>query len=887
MATACGPKVSASNTASDLIQTPTWTWLYFSDQRAFISVYVKYSAWREHAFNDPVLHLKAELVGSSSKYCATNKYTHFYEAKAGIGEKEGRSFYESPSMNAPLVPTFVEEYFSNTMPCFSFETTVENKDLAPNAEAAADLSFNLIDDTKFNAWIYGYVYVFDESTDWSGTVHEGRHVRANIPVLYPPYRPFPSDGFPSGANDGGGNGGKDVSDGTSTLKTSRTYSISRAGNTTQRVSWSPTTSVGMYGLGITTKLTLNGSTYTNPSSPYSFTTPNRVASSYTAKVVRHYTDYPEVMTTSNTVTMYTYSRPTLTSISLNKYNISPRAGESLTLTLNGMNNKTWGIENNFRTGIWSNIKGKYYIDESSTSSTRNLTLDNIKTMFPDSSASNGVLNGTIYANRRNLGVSGGNPGSGNLIYETTTYSKGITIQYKPKDKINVDNEPSLDESNSGLVYYKKESGAQGAKLTAGHTWKLENDYDISKMNGVNVKIQYPKTDTSGVLHGYRIRLYLPNDGSPNAGKKWYETYWFTTDYTYTGFISYNDLKRGISGNIIEITPFYVPDGVNKNSASSGSFWYGTTVTKRFVDIAWELDTPIIDCPLNDTTWHNHQYRILFKLPVDNDTNYKGTNDIEVHYGSGKYRYQNIQVKINGVETTLGNSGCMNAHNEWNSPVSIGKAELTYKRAIIINPSLISTYKDEGTYSINIRVRKAYGQNSNWDGWSDWSPTVVVKRKTVKNDTVNRHELIMASHYMTVQTAFNLSTACYAKTASDGKAFVTKESFNRKRGDNINGPHLSPPQNTPLKTIKEYVSEFNDVHQLKNKINGYATFDTDKNRNAVKLDSGNKLLATFTPSQEFITAAKDQDGATVCDKPETVLKGRNYMKYMCDELNKLK
>lgn len=663
------------------------------------------------------------------------------------------------------------------------------------------------------------------------------------------------------------------------LVASRTYSITKAGYS-NAISWSPSSSTGQNGLAIVTEVTVNGNT-TNQSgkSKYTFTSPSTTGYSYSGYVKRYYSDCNSLSTTSNTVRFYTYSKPTLTGITLSKYTISPRSNSSIRVSLSGMNNKSFNFENTFRTGIWSNIKGKYYIDETNTNSYRDLSLDNIKTMFPDTSASNGVINGTIYANRRNLGVSGGNPGNGSLVYETSTYSKSITVQYKPKETINVDNEPNGDESSSGLAYYKNERGVQGTKLTAGHTWVLPNNYDISNMTGVNVKIQYPKTDSSGVLSGYRIRLYSANDGSPKANNMYYETFWDTTSYTYTGTIPYDNIRRGVSGNILEITPYYKP--------SSGGYWYGPTVSKKFVDIAWMLNDPIIDCPLTGTTWHNHQYRILFKLPNDNDTHYKNNNDIENYYGNGTYRYQEIEVKINGKVTTLADNVYMNAHNKWNSPINISDAKLTYLRPIIINPVLLPDYKDSGTYSISIRVRKAYGQNSNWDGWSNWSKDVVVNRKTVKNDVVNRHETIMASHYMTVQTAFNLSTACYAKTASDNKAFVVQESFDRKRGDNINGPHLSPPQNQPYRTIREYVSEFNDLHQLKNKINSYGTFDTDKDRTKVKLDSENKLLATFTPSQEFITAAKDQDGALICDSKNTVLKGRNYMKYMCDELNNLK
>ena len=703
----------------------------------------------------------------------------------------------------------------------------------------------------------------------------------NITIQFPPYRPFPDNSggkpkLPDPKPIGSSTGGPDISNTTLTLEAKSKYKISKVG-LNQQVEWNPTTTVGSYNEPITNKAVIqNVGEFST--SPASFNTPSPEASTYTAYVERYYTNYSEVMARSNTLTLFTYSKPSLSSITLGKTTISPRAGETLRVSLYNMNNRTHSIENKFRTCIWSPYKNPYY-DEENESSFKDLTSDGIKIMFPDSKASNGEINSQVKVKRKNLGISGGNPGNGSLVYETEVRTKNLKIQYKPTVPVNPNVEPNPNNpSNSGIAYYKKEDNKEGAKLTAGHTWVLPNTYDISRMNGINVRLQYPKTDTSGVLSGYRIRLYSSNDGSPDSNVKYFEDHWNTTNYIDTYFVSYDTLRRGISGNEIEITPYYI--------SSSGERWYGPTMRKKFVDIAWTLNKPVIDCPLTGTTWHNHKYRILFKLPVDRDTNYKGKNDIELHYGSGKYRYQEIQININGTITTFADNGFYNAHNSWISPVNVSNANLTYLRTIIVNPALIGTYSDKNQYIISIRIRKAYGQNPNWDGWSEWSDTITVNRKTVKNDVVNRHEYINASHYMTVQTAFNLSTACYAKKASDNSNFVVKESFDRQRGDNINGPHLSPPENQPFQTIREYLSEFKDLHQLKDKINSYATFDTDKNRNPVKLDYQNNLLASFTPIQEFITASKDQNGATECDNPSTILKGRNYMKYMCDEINHL-
>lgn len=835
-------------------------------------------SWRDCEFNDPILNVTV-LYAETYGYAACDSAV-FGDIDARYGSEQwlyttdGTLLKHSGSgATGSIDGPFADRVVINAIGPFSYY--FENKD-AP----VGNLDY-LIATDRIKTRLYTSV------DSHVGGLPNGMYKEETrkFSWLYPPYKTLPSenpDNFPSTPS----NGSLDVSDGKTKLNCWWTYKITKSGNTNY-LNWSPSTSSGSYGLGISTNTIIQGTTYSTTGSSSKSYTHNVTGSSYSGYVKRYYTDYSDIYTTSSTATAKTYSVPELSSITASS-SISPRNGDSLVVTLNGMDNKVHSVENTYRTGIWSDFKDKYYIDEATKVSTKTLSSEDIKTLFPDSKATNGVVEGKIYVTRRNVGVEGGSPGSGTTVYETGAKSKNIKVYYKPNDNIDINDEPNdSDPTNSGLAFYKNEKYIQGIKLPKGETWVLPTNYNINDLTGVNVKIQYPKTDTSGVISGYKIQLLLPNDGTHSNDYVWFETYWYTNSYIYTGTISYNDLKRGISGNRIRITPFYIPSNINQGSTES--YWYGPTVESKFVDISWKLNKPIIDCPLTETTWHNHKYRILFKLPKDNDTNYKGINDIEVHYGSNNYRYQEIEVKINGAITQMGNNAYINAHNSWNSPTNISGAKLTYERAIILNPSLISTYKDEAVYTISIRVRKAYGQNTNsFDGWSDWSDDIVVNRKTVKNDEVKKHEYILATHYMTVQTAFNSSLACYAKTASNGASFVIKESFNRVTGDNINGPHLSPPQNTPLQTIMEYVSEFKDLHQLKTKINSYGSFDSG--RDSVRLDSANLLLAEFEPKQEFITAEKDQKGTDACIKPEDlseVLEGRNYMKYMCDELNNLK
>lgn len=863
---------------------------------AFGNLSITVFAWRENKFNDKTLHwciysssrsplnigYGKLLVGSRDSMLSENYYLRAMSMQLSINGTyivNGKPTWSDGSYKMPYfaAKTLVTGNASGNVATPAGALTEENKDRLPNGET----SWRLLE-KEFTSRLYFGFQVSDHGINFQDVQNwTANKTRQNMTFKYPPYMPVPSkntDSFPSTPS----NGSMDISDGSTKLTNWWAYKITKASNNKNVFNWNPSTSTGEYGLGITTDVIINGNTYNGTGSSSKDYTHSTIASSYSGYVKRYYTDMTGIYTISSSSTAYTYSKPSLSGIALSKSTLSPRSGSGLRVTLNGMNNRTWGVENNYDTKIWSNCNGSSgspYTNDRTTSNYKDYGQGDIRALFPDTSASNGVVNGTIYTLRRNMGVKGGNPGNGTQIYATGVKQANVKIQYTPKEKINVDDEPNGNDNHSGLAYYKCENGVQGNKIAAATTWELLNNYDISNMTGIRVNVQYPKTDGSGVISGYRVRLYSAVDGSPKSDTMYYENHFNTSDYNFTFTIFYSELRRGVSGNIIKITPYYI--------ASNGAKWYGPEVSKRFVDIAWRLNKPVIDCPLNDTTWHNHKYRILFRLPIDKDTQYNGnTNDIENYYGSGNYRYQNICIKINGIDTYFDDKTFYNAHNAWNSPISISNANLTYRRTIIVNPSLLPNYKDEASYSIQIRVRKAYGQNSNCDGWSDWSDTIFVRRKTVSNDVVKRHEYIMASHYKTVQDAFNNSLACYSKTASDNKNFVIKESFDRVRGDNINGPHLSPPTNTPLRTIREYVSEFNDLHQLKNKINSYASFDTDQDRSLVKLDSKNNLLANFTPSQEFITAAKDQNGATECDNINTILKGRNYMKYMCDELNHL-
>lgn len=71
------------------------------------------------------------------------------------------------------------------------------------------------------------------------------------------------------------------------------------------------------------------------------------------------------------------------------------------------------------------------------------------------------------------------------------------------------------------------------------------------------------------------------------------------------------LKRGVV-NYIKITPYYTkPDGTGNILGTS------SLITQLVLPIS-RLNTPVIEYPVSNTTWHNNKFRILFKLPKDDD-----------------------------------------------------------------------------------------------------------------------------------------------------------------------------------------------------------------------------------------------------------------------------
>lgn len=380
-------------------------------------------AWREHKYNDPTLHWTCIMNDGSKDMSFSVKADgsmtdwgddNYYWRMAKILFKINGSLVAEMNWNGrKQLSNFKNQqtYYmspngSESGSCRDHPLAEENLDTGvASGGGAAEVGKK-----GFTSSFYAGFQVEDAGLFKPGNWYKDGTVATNMEFWYPLYIPVPSKNnglFPSGPS----NGSKDVSDGETQLTNWWTYSITKSGYTNY-LNWSPSTSKGEHNLGITTKAVIQGTEYDATGSNQKSYTHNTVRSSYSGYVKRYYTDASEISTTSSSVTAYTYSQPSLDSITLSKTTISPRSGASLRVTLNGMNNRNWSVENHFDTRIWSNCRGSKsspYSSDRTTTSYKDYSSADVKALFPDTSASNGVVSGTIYTLRRNVGVSGGNP----------------------------------------------------------------------------------------------------------------------------------------------------------------------------------------------------------------------------------------------------------------------------------------------------------------------------------------------------------------------------------------------------------------------------------------------------------------------------------------------
>mgnify|MGYP003374283535 FL=1 len=508
--------------------------------------------------------------------------------------------------------------------------------------------------------------------------------------------------------------------------------------------------------------------------------------------------------------IYTYQEPTIgqtVNILLSRQN----ANTSNTFSINSYNNRQWtSYENDFET--------RYRIKKGNSEFTSWINIGNIST-WNNTAAQIRQLVPKQYDDQ-------------NIILEMKRYSPSADwwSNNTATGNFKVIYRPQIGVLGKN-VYIRRNSNA-GSSISKGQV--VIND---SNLSGINVAWAYDDLSAdAGFTQGYRIRLY-------NAKNQVVKTY-YTRNQDYT--IPKADIPR-IQLTKLDITPYFANDSTDPNQ-----YWYynkGTIEIFDFIILSSPFGKPVIDYPVQNADWINHNFRICFTLPEDGDKGFEDEN----------YHYENIEVQINGnITLTLANS-TNSTPNAIIAPECFSAlvTNLTYRRKIIINPSACNQFPiNTNIYSIKIRVKKKYGYNNITPLWSPWSD---IKNITVTQAQFNpkRGDIILASHYNNAKALIDRVRQCY----------------------NINWINIPVNVISKIDFINtdqyKYNNMLDKINDVKNIVNTYGPFDSSQEN--VKFDYQNLIPTNFTSTNEIITAESKEDNSP---------NGRNYIKIIYDRCNKL-
>ena len=180
---------------------------------------------------------------------------------------------------------------------------------------------------------------------------------------------------------------------------------------------------------------------------------------------------------------------------------------------------------------------------------------------------------------------------------------------------------------------------------------------------VVLKWTYPINEiASGVVDGYKIELYEDQNCTTlikDLGLTAHSDY---SNERYT--LNVKQDCKSLVLNYVKITPYYKYDNNN--------IYYGTNALIQPLFVPYgELDTPTIDYPINNTTWHNEKFRVLFQLPTDDD--YDSSQ-------SSTYRYRDIEINI---EYTVNSTTSTKTYTYINNPTIFSTSTLSYQKKIVI------------------------------------------------------------------------------------------------------------------------------------------------------------------------------------------------------------
>lgn len=516
-------------------------------------------------------------------------------------------------------------------------------------------------------------------------------------------------------------------------------------------------------------------------------------------------------------TIYTYEKPIMTQLTNFTQPFSPQDGKTLKWKTNS---RRWkNLENEFVTRVLNNDdqtkslnnapqEPKYSTSNSYTEATPSIPLNKntINELFSDDARSVGLMDGTIRVDRTN-----NSEGAGYRAVGTTT----IQVQYQP-----------TKSPTNGTVTYNNKSISR-------------NTVFIQDIPTIDIDWSYPITSgaagsgAAGVVDGYILRVYSDSSYTQQYGIDKVIQVTQNASNAKWKLNTKTELKRGVL-NYLKITPYYdKPNGTGKIEGQKSLQMALVTPISR-------INTPVIEYPINNSNWHNKNFRILLQLPSDDDISELGLSNDE-------YRYQDIELKI----TPNNMSANAVTYSFKNNPEIFSTDTLSHTKKIAINPSVLDTLPNASTYKLELRVQKNYYITTGENSYSKWSTAVIVKNTALNNLNLTSGQEIELSHYDYVRNA--------SVRLHDTYPIYTLNSNNvsQKVGDQID--------------YKEYDGMITDILNIQKGVNEYCSYDQD--RNAIKFKN---TINTLNGEQEYITA--ELEG--------TEIDGRNYMNILINEMNKL-
>lgn len=420
---------------------------------------------------------------------------------------------------------------------------------------------------------------------------------------------------------------------------------------------------------------------------------------------------------------------------------------------------------------------------------------------------------------------------------------------------------SVSKSKAFKVQYKPTKNLSVTSVeNQGKTIAIDDDAKTT------IQWTYPyNAGAAGIVSGFEVKVYSDSSYNTQVGNTHniivnYNDY--ITGPTYSIELDNElDLQRGVM-NYVDITPYY-------SYPSNNTRAYGPTVQVGQLIKPYKLMTkPVVEYPINDTTWHNKNFRVLFRLPVDNDYS-TYTSTIQ-----NAYAYSDMEIKVNNTVYAFSGTYTSNTGNSSIFSSDIDKANTNnHHKYIAINPSLVSGFpdiNDGSTYTISVRVQRGnyYFTNQEMQGqdslgttvktWSDWSDTITLNKSSISAQNLASGTEIKVAHFQTVHNWGLRLLACYPINNKDSKDV-----------DQVRGNQIDGSETQTVTGNDEYNAIFRTMQNLMLGVNEYCTYD----RAPVKFNSN----PSFSALEEIITSAEsgtDRYGA----------EGRNYMNLLTRYMN---